>query len=331
MQAMTNFWKTLPRPIHALAPMEEVTDTVFRRIVAGCGRPHVFFTEFVSADGLFSAGRDAVIHRLRVSPCERPLVAQIWGNNPENYLNAGALLREMGFDGIAINMGCPVPKIIKHGACSALIENPTLARELIIAAREGACGLPLSIKTRIGFRKRMTEDWIAFLLELEPDVLTVHGRIAKHLSAVPADWREIAKAAALRDAMKKKTLILGNGDVASMEDLRSKAEQFGVDGAMVGRAIFRDIFFFSGERRTLNAEQRLELLLKHARLFVETWGSTRDFGVMKKFFKIYAANFSGAHALRAQLMAAQSLGDVETLIAYWLSRSCAAGEFDPAD
>lgn len=312
-----NFWQTLPRPIQALAPMEEVTDTVFRRIVARCGRPHVFFTEFVSADGLFSAGRDAVIHRLQYTPVEKPLVAQIWGNKPENYLKAAALLREMGFDGIDINMGCPVPKVVRHGACSALIENRALVRELLAAAREGAGGLPLSIKTRIGFRRRVTEEWIGFLLELEPEALTVHGRIAKHLSAVPADWQEIAKAVALRDAMGAKTLILGNGDVFSAAELQEKAAQSGVDGVMVGRGIFRDLFLFRPAHAMLEMSpgQRLDLMLEHARLFMETWGETRDFAVLKKFFKIYAAGFAGAQALRTQLMAAESLAEVELLVA----------------
>ena len=300
--------------------MEDVTDTVFRRIVASCARPHVFFTEFVSAEGLASAGRAAVIHRLRFTPGERPLVAQIWGIDPDNFREAGALIRELGFDGIDINMGCPVPKIVKHGACAALIENKSLAAELVAAAREGAAGLPLSIKTRIGFRRRATEEWIGFLLELEPEVLTVHGRIAKHMSSVPADWHEIAKAVTLRNEMKSRTLILGNGDVSSATDMHEKVALHGVDGVMIGRGIFHNPFFFDSSGRSLataTPDEKLDLLLRHARLYADTWGEGRDFEVLKKFFKIYVVNFRGAPALRAELMRAGSLSDVEAITAEW--------------
>ncbi len=304
--------------------MEDVTDTVFRRIVLSCARPAVFFTEFTSVDGLFSAGREAVIHRLRFTQEEKPLVAQVWGNTPENYRKAGELLRELNFDGLDINMGCPVPKIVKNGACSALIENRSLAKEIILAAKEGAGGLPVSVKTRIGFRKRATEEWAAFLLELQPDVLTVHPRLAKDMSRVPADWAEVAKVVQLRDRMKSPALILGNGDITSPEDLKSKIEFSGADGAMVGRGIFHDPFIFAGRRVALDSRQRLQLLLRHARLFAEVWGAERDFAVMKKFFKIYAAGFRGAPALRADLMKCETLDDVEAIIAAWPAGSIQA-------
>ena len=204
---MNGFWDNLTRPITALAPMEDVTDTVFRRIVVRCGPPDVFFTEFTNADGLCSRGRDAVIHRLRFTEEERPIVAQIWGNNPEHYRTVCSQIRDMGFDGIDINMGCPVRKIVKTGACSALIDNPPLAREIIIATMEGAGETPVSIKTRMGFTKRRTEEWSSFLLDLKPAVLTMHGRIAKDMSDVPADWQEIGKVVRIRDATGSNTLI----------------------------------------------------------------------------------------------------------------------------
>ena len=196
--------------------MEDVTDTVFRRIVAHCGAPDVFFTEFTSADGLCSVGYDAVAHRLRYTEAERPLVAQIWGIHPDTHMKAARLAVEMGFDGIDINMGCPVKKIVKTGACSGLIENPTLAREIYLATREGAGDLPVSIKTRCGFRSWRTEEWTGFLLELEPVVLTVHGRIARDESKYPADWDQVARVVTLRDQMESPTIILGNGDVTSL-------------------------------------------------------------------------------------------------------------------
>jgi len=163
-----NFWKTLPRPFSVLAPMEDVTDSAFRRFIAKCGRPAVFYTEFTSTDGICSAGFSGVKHRLKYTEDERPLVAQIWGNNPDNYFKTCRILCEMGFDGIDINMGCPVPKVAKKGACSALIDNPDLARELIIAAKEAAGKIPISVKTRLGFKHLKTEEWGQTLLELKP-------------------------------------------------------------------------------------------------------------------------------------------------------------------
>ena len=212
---MKSFWNNLPRPFTVLAPMEDVTDTVFRRIVARNGKPDVFFTEFVNVDGMCSPGREAVVHRLKHTEEERPLVAQVWGLKPENFARAAADIRSMGFDGIDINMGCPVRKIVKTGACSALIDNPPLAGEIIIATMEGAGATPVSIKTRMGFTKRRTEEWSSFLLDLKPAVLTMHARIAKDMSDVPADWQEIGKVVRIRDSMGSNTLIVGNGDVES--------------------------------------------------------------------------------------------------------------------
>ena len=149
---MQGFWQQLQKPFTVLAPMEEVTDTVFRRVVAQCGRPDVFFSEFTSVEGLCSQGREAVVRRLHFTAEERPLVAQVWGLEPRNFFESARLIKQLGFDGIDINMGCPVPKIIKGGSCGALIEAPALAQELVAAAKEGAGGLPVSVKTRLGFR-----------------------------------------------------------------------------------------------------------------------------------------------------------------------------------
>ena len=214
-----NFWENLPKPIFALAPMEDVTDTVFRRLLREINstedsiRPDVMFTEFTSVEGIESEGAEMVMKRLKYTEVERPLVAQIWGITPENYFNSAKKIAELGFDGIDINMGCPVKKIIKKGACSALIESHSLAKEIVEATKEGSNGLPVSVKTRIGFKTIQTEDWIGFLLaETIPVTLTVHGRTVKELSKVPNHWDEIGKAVKLRDeiqsGVKQKTLIL---------------------------------------------------------------------------------------------------------------------------
>lgn len=300
-----NFWQLLKRPFSVLAPMEDVTDTTFRCIVAHFHRPDVFFTEFTSADGLFSRGHDKLVHRLRFHPTEQPIVAQIWGNNPDNYVKAAKLLREYGFAGIDINMGCPVNKVVKRGQCAGLIENPTLARELFIAAKEGAGELPVSIKTRLGFRKWCTNEWVGFLLELKPAAITIHGRIAKELSEKPANWDEIAKAVKLRNALGSDCIIIGNGDVSSYNEIIARAHESRVDGVMVGRGIFNNLCIFDPSNRSFKEStktERINALLRHIELFELTWGTERPYKIFRKFFRIYISDFPGATTLREKLV-----------------------------
>jgi tRNA-dihydrouridine synthase len=192
---MTNFWQTLKRPFSVLAPMEDVTDTVFRQVIQSVSRPDVFFTEFTSTAGVQSSGQARVIHRLKYASTEKPIVAQVWGVTAEDYYKTAQMVLDLGFDGMDINMGCPVKKVIKQGACSALIKSPNLAKEIILATKEGLQDkIPLSVKTRIGFNKVETESWCGFLLkECQPEALTIHGRTVKEESTPPAHWDEIAK------------------------------------------------------------------------------------------------------------------------------------------
>lgn len=309
----------MPRPIAALAPMEDVTDTVFRRIISDSGGADVYFTEFVSADGLCSAGIDAVAHRLKFTESERPIVAQIWGNNPEHYLTACRMIRDMGFNGIDINMGCPVKKIVKSGACSALIENETVAAELYRAAFEGGGGLPVSIKTRLGFKKKRTEAWTAFLLGLKPAVITMHGRIAKDLSDVPADWEEIRRVVEMRNEAGSSTLVIGNGDVIDPSQIVDYPGRYGVDGVMVGRGILHNLFLFRNAASpdahesfsSLPSKEKISRYMDHIRLYRATWGAERNINIMKKFAKTYISGFSGAAHLRNEIMESS---DYEELI-----------------
>ncbi len=314
-------WEQLPQPFFALAPMEDVTDTVFRRIVADCGRPDVFFTEFTSVDGLFSKGHDFVAKRLEFTPHEFHLIAQFWGMQPENYFKAARMLGEMGFSGIDINMGCPVRDVVKLGACSALIKNHSLAQEIIQATQEGARELPVSVKTRIGFQTIQTEEWIGFLLSQNLPALTIHGRTTKEQSQVPAHWDEIAKAVQLRDQIHPATIIIGNGDILSREEGLQKVEQTGVDGIMIGRGVFHDLWVFNtkfyGDRVSL--EDKLNILQKHSELFVATWGEQKPYQVMKKFFKCYVTGFPGSSELRSELMACQTHAQVVAKIAEYQS------------
>jgi tRNA-dihydrouridine synthase len=295
--------------------MEDVTDTVFRRIVREVGAPDLFFTEFTSTDGLCTAGRPRVIGRLRHTVDEHPLIAQIWGTRPDYFRRVAGEVREMGFDGVDINMGCPVKKIISRGACGALINNPSLASEIIAAAREGAAGLPVSVKTRIGVSTAKAEQWLGFLLEQGLSALTVHGRTVSQQSDGEADWGAVALAVRMRDAAGLPTRIVGNGDVKTAEGFHRRVRETGADGVMIGRGIFENIFLFAAVRAVsagqvpvdrefarLPLAEKIAFFRGHLLLHRETWGPGRGFDVLKKFAKTYLRAFEGAGKLVEAIM-----------------------------
>lgn len=315
---MKNIWQDLKKPIFILAPMDDVTDTVFRQIIGDLAAPDLYFTEFTSVDGMCSEkGREPVTRRLLFNETERPIIAQIWGNDPEKFFKAAKMCAEMDFDGIDINMGCPEKSVVKRGMCSGLISNPELAAKIIQATKEGSGGLPVSVKTRIGMREIQTEDWIGHLLKQDIAAITVHGRTVREMSKVPAHWDEIGKAVELRNKIAPQTIIIGNGDVESYKDGVEKAKKYNLDGIMIGRGVFKNLWIFdkSGETRNPSVEERLQMLLKHTKLFVETWGQTKSFAILKKFYKCYISEFDGASELRAKFMDTQNLEEVEQLIA----------------
>lgn len=314
---MKNIWKDLKKPIFILAPMDDVTDTVFRQIIGDLAPPDLYFTEFTSVDGMVSEqGKEPVTRRLQFTEKERPIIAQIWGNDPEKFFKASQMIKEMGFDGIDINMGCPEKSVVRRGMCSGLIKNPELAAKIIQATKEGSGGLPVSVKTRLGFRELETEQWLGFLLNQDLAALIIHGRTVKEMSKVPAHWDEIGKTVKLRDEVAPSTLIIGNGDVESYQDGLSKIKETGVDGIMIGRGVFKNLWIFdrSGKIHDLTLEERLNQLLKHTRLFVKTWGTHKSFAILKKFFKIYLSDFEGAAEIRAEFMNANSLDQIQALV-----------------
>jgi tRNA-dihydrouridine synthase len=311
---MINFWQSLKKPFFALAPMDGVTDSVFRKLVASVAKPDVLFSEFINVEGLFSKGAVKIERRLRFSKIEHPIVAQIWGLKPEFFYKAAQLLAERGFDGIDINMGCPKRDVTKRGACGALIKNKCLAKE-IIQATKGGSNLPVSVKTRIGYSQIETEEWIGFLLEQSLDAITVHGRTVKEMSKAPAHWDQIGKAVKLRDLMNKSTIIIGNGDVKCKIEGIEKAKMYGVDGIMIGRGIFEDAWVFSSKEGYVpTIVDRLDLLLKHLELYENEKGEKLAYHTLKKYFKIYIRDFNGAFELREKLMETNSTQQVKNLI-----------------
>lgn len=309
---MKNFWQDIKRPFYLLAPMYDVTDEAFRQMFLRYGRPAVFFTEFVSADGLLSAGgRPKLLRELYFEPNEHPIVAQIFGADPAKILAAAELVRSLGFDGLDINMGCPDRAVVKQGAGGALINKPELARAILKAAKDGAGEMPVSIKTRIGFAKpEEYKIWLSEILAERPAMLAVHLRTVKEMSEVPAHW-DLAQE--ISDLAKRcEVSLVLNGDVATFAEAEEKARQFRLDGVMIGRGAFGDPAFFTG--RKLVPEKRLTALRDHIELFARLYlpgqtnqdlfgGHTKNFAVMKKHFKAYVSGWPKATALRRALMA----------------------------
>ncbi len=319
------FWGKLKKPIMVLAPMADVTDAAFRRVIAKYGKPDVMYTEFVSADGLVMAddeGKAKLKKDLMFSESERPIVAQFFSGKPEMMEKAARLAEELGFDGIDINMGCPAGPIERQGAGAALMKNPKRAREIIAAAKRGAGKLPVSVKTRIGWNKVEIETWLPEILAEEPAALIVHARTRKEMSKVPAHWDMVKRAVEIRNELKSKTLVLGNGDVKDLEDARVKMEMTGADGAMLGRAIFGNPWLFAG--RNLNdvpLPERFEVMCEHTALFEELLGGIKNFALMKKHYKAYVEGFPGAKELRVQLMEATDSVAIENIVRNFLSQS----------
>lgn len=323
------FYDDLPRPFFVLAPMDDVTDTVFRQVVASCTPPDLFFTEFVNVDGLMSAGREHLLKKLRFVPSEGKVVAQLWGIHPENFravaeqIADGTFARELGlpegvnFAGVDLNMGCPAKSEVKSGACAALIKNRPLAREIIDATKDGLRGcLPLSVKTRVGFSD-VDMTWIQFLLEQDLDMLSIHGRTRKQMSKVPADWELIGQAREMCDELGVRTLIVGNGDVLTRAQGEELAAQYKLDGIMIGRGVFHDPYVFAQNSTWEDCprEARIELYRRHVELFAATWKrGERPVVTLNKFCKIYVQSFDGAKELRERLMAAKDTDELLSLL-----------------
>jgi nifR3 family TIM-barrel protein len=316
---MKGFWETLPKPFFVLAPLANVTDAAFRKLIAKYGKPDVTWTEFVSADGLVLAtpeGKAKLMRDLEFSEAERPIVAQLFTSNPETMEKAAALAQELGFDGVDINMGCPDRSIEKQGAGAKLITTPEIAVQVIEAAKRGAPNLPISVKTRLGYNKDVLDEWLPKILSTQPAAVTIHARTRKEMSLVPARWERVKRAVEIRNELGSKTLIIGNGDVKDLEDAKLKVKESGADGAMLGRAIFGNPWLFTGLKPDLATQ--LRVATEHSKLFETMLGDIKSFALMKKHFKAYVEGFPGAKELRMQLMETTNAQQIEEIIEAFL-------------
>ena len=311
---MANFWQKLPKPFFILAPMEAVTDVVFRHVVAQAGAPDVFFSEFTNATGWVHAGEKAIGGRLMKTDDEQPIVAQIWGGEPGDMEHLARHCKELGYHGIDINMGCPAKSAVKSGG-SALIRNPELAAEAIQAAK--TAGLPVSVKTRLGYTYiDEWRDWLTHLLRQDIVNLTIHLRTKKEMSKVPAHHELISDIVALRDEIAPHTMLTINGDIEDRtHGLELIAKHPGVNGVMIGRGIFHNPFAFELRPAIHTREELIELLFKQLTLFDEYQDQLhRPFETLKRFFKIYIRDFDGAAELRDKLMHTNNTDEVRKLL-----------------
>jgi len=321
---MHSFWRDLAAPFFVLAPMADVTDPAYRKVIARYGRADVMWTEFVSADGLYHTremkkmadAENPLVRDLQFDASEHPIVAQIFSSKPEMIRYASKLAGELGFDGVDINMGCPDRAIERQGCGAGMIKHPELVAPIVEAARMGVAdaGRPemgVSVKTRIGYNTEEIDTWLRTVLLEHPDALTVHLRTRKEMSKVPAHWDLMPRIVALRDEVSPETRILGNGDVTDIEDARRKAKETGADGIMLGRSIFGNPWLFTGHMPS--PKEKLTALLELSEEFAAMRPS-KSFHLLKKHVKAFIVGYDGAAELRSKVMDAKDIEEMQTLL-----------------
>lgn len=307
-------WQELPKPFLVLAPMEGVTDIVFRQVVARAGKPDLFFTEFTNVSSYASEkGRANALERLKITDTDRPIIAQIWGKNPEHFSEIAQALESLGFSGIDLNFGCPDKHVNKTGGGAAMINTPELAIECLKNTQKST-NLPVSVKTRLGWsRPEEHQTWLPIILAEHPAALTIHLRTKKEMSKVPAHFELIPEIVKLRDQISPETRLIINGDIknkAHAMELHQKHPE--VDGFMIGRGVFANPYCFTDHTPT--QAELIELLNLHLDLYEQNLSRSPSYEPLKHFFKIYINNFPGAKEIRAKLMETHSVPEARQII-----------------
>ncbi len=345
---MQTFLDTIQKPIIALAPMDGITDETFRLITLKYSNPSFVFTEFVPTDGLVR-GIEASFDLLRYSKKERPIVAQLYGKNPENFYLSAQILAELGFDGIDINMGCPARRIEQHGSGAVLIKKTKLAGEIISSTIQGvkdwekkginyskfpfskktkiikrfisSINIPqenkkrisISVKTRIGYDKPIVEEWMKFLSKFDLDMISLHGRTLKQQYSGKSNWEEIKKARDIVKSINPNIIFLGNGDIKSYNEALEKSQKFNLDGVLIGRASIGNPWFFSKYPPKIGIEEISNAIFKHAKLFSKLNPEKKLFK-LRKIFAFYVKGLPHASMLRSELVHVENLEDIEKIL-----------------
>ncbi|MDD3532122.1 MAG: tRNA-dihydrouridine synthase [Candidatus Shapirobacteria bacterium] len=342
-----SLWQNLSKPIIGLAPMDGITDEPMRQITARYGRPGVIFTEFVNVE--YAAARpEKIFSRFWYSPNQRPIVAQLSGVDPNLFYQLAFIAAYLGFDGVDINMGCPAKSITSRGGGARLINDPSLAKKLVLSVKRGLDDWEegkkitdvvsaklavetriiqkknyqlggqkeprirptISVKTRPGINRPLVKDWLAFLLELPIEALIVHGRLLSAGHSGPVDWQSLGSAAQI--AHQRKKILIGNGGVACLGEGKTLSQKYHLDGVLIGRAALGNPWVFTD--KIPDEKDRFLAMMAHARYFVDLFGE-ENFLALRKHLAWYAASFPGARKLRSRLVRTNSLSEVEKIVA----------------
>ncbi len=299
-----------------LAPMAGITDVVFRQICIEHGASCVY-TEMVSANGLIYSNKQSQ-EILEISEAEHPVGAQIFGREPEIMRQAALLAAEAGPDFIDINMGCPVPKVIKNREGCALMLEPMRAQEVIRAVRD-ASHLPVTVKIRKGWDAQH-QNAVEFALACQEagiSAIAVHGRTRPEMYSGKADWGVIAR---VKDAVS--VPVLGNGDVWRPEDVVGMLAETGCDAVMVARGALGNPWIFASAASLLLGQEyrspapgdRLDMAVRHLRLAIARYGERAGVPLMRKHIGWYLKGLPGSAHVKDQVNIARDARAVEAIL-----------------
>ncbi len=348
------FWGNLASPIVGLSPMDGVTDASMRFVAKKYGQPDIIYTEFVSAEGLWRIKKRGdlehkIWNELKYSEIERPVIAQIFGSEPESFYEAAKIVCELGFDGIDINMGCPSPGLEKRGGGAGLIRDKCNAVEVVEATRRGVQDylrtqgiensrtqdkeIPVSLKTRIGSDKPDPK-WWEVIAGMQMPAVAMHGRTFKQLYSGEADWEMLLQAAEVIRASGAK--FLGNGDVKEIKN--SKTQELKIvtktgreidltgkmDGVLIGREATGNPWVLRKDGYVPTVKEKLAVAVEQAKKYEELFNAEYDdkhfqFFPMRKHLACFVRGFEGSVSLRRQLMSANNADEVEMMIVDFLT------------
>ncbi|PIU37042.1 hypothetical protein COS77_01780 [Candidatus Roizmanbacteria bacterium CG06_land_8_20_14_3_00_34_14] len=298
--------------------MDGVTDAPFRYITDVIGKPDIIYTEFVSVKGLI-LGKPAIQRMLLRHKTKTTMIAQFFGTEPEYFYQSSLVALEKGYDGVDINMGCPDKSVFHKGAGAALIINPSVAKKIILSVKKGIKdgkekyniekNITVSIKTRTGYKKPQTKEWISNLLEVEPDVICIHARTFAQKYGGLADWTQIGIAAELME--NSKTKLFGNGDIKNRVQALERIKEYNLAGVLIGRGALGNPWIFQGKVPT--TKERFEVIIEHCKKFMEFFPSA-NLSIMRKHLGWYAKDFPHASEVRNELMQVNTIDDVKKIL-----------------